>query len=317
MTTTLECIRFLTDIRIKSGITLEKVSLETRITMGVLKRIEEADLEDIPDVYLRSYLVQYAKAIGAHDRVTEIQAIFSQQKHTDKKPVVIQPVIKTPAPKVVKTATEKKKLTPEKSIAHITPSPSHETGTKAKPIASIVVVAVIVIGTIIWGINTMSATMFVRKKSDNAAAITPAISLPSQKKRAPKQNDEPSLSRKEEIIKRIEEKMPGFTPKQKKNNTATKSQSVIRVSENNTADPTALLIAKNNVFVTVKKDGQIIFRSMLLKGARETWIGNDKLEVKISNPSDVILEISNSEVPTKNRQKTTNYVITGNGFYTT
>jgi len=317
MTSIIECIRFLTDVRIKSGIALETVSLETRITMGVLKRIEEGDIEDFPVVYLRSYLTQYAKAVGARDRLDEILALFSQPRTTEKKaPAPVATVLKAPAPKAAPKPETGIKSN-EKQAAHITPSPSRKTEGQGKPLIGIVIVTAILLGTVVWGINTMSATLFVRKKSDNAADITPAISIPTPVKRTAEPKREPQLSKRDEIIKRIENKFPKIAATSKKN--AATNQSLpppTHAAEGPAVDPTAMVIAKNNVFVTVKKDGQVIFRSMLLKGARETWTGNDKLELKISNPSDVILEITGSEVPTKNRQKPTNYIVTDNGFYT-
>jgi hypothetical protein len=282
--------------------------------MTVLHRIEDGDIDDLPAVYLRSYLIQYAKAIGTPEKTSEIQALFAKPNATEST------ISKTQTTTIKQTKPTIDKHT-EKTLTHISPSPEGETTSKPqRPITGLIIVVIVIAGAFVWGINTMSATLFVRKKTDNAAESRPAIDItvPTPKKKPLETKKETLLSRKEEIIKRIEDKMPkpASSAPSKKAAASEPSPVVTQVTEGPIADPTATVIAKNNVFVTVKKDGQVIFRSMLLKGARETWSGTDKLEVKISNPADVILEILDSEVPTKNRQKPTNYVVTGNGFYT-
>lgn len=58
--------RYLQSIRLEKKISLEKVSEETRIGMGILQIIEKEDLEALPaEVFVRGFLRSFARAVGA------------------------------------------------------------------------------------------------------------------------------------------------------------------------------------------------------------------------------------------------------------
>lgn len=58
--------RYLQALRLEKGITLEKVSEETRIGLGTLKSIEQEVLDELPaDVFLKGFLRSYSKVVGA------------------------------------------------------------------------------------------------------------------------------------------------------------------------------------------------------------------------------------------------------------
>jgi len=58
--------RYLQQVRLEKGISLEAISKETRIRPEVLYAIEEENHENLPDeVFVRGFLRSYAKAIGA------------------------------------------------------------------------------------------------------------------------------------------------------------------------------------------------------------------------------------------------------------
>lgn len=60
--------RYLQSIRLEKKISLEKVSEETRIGMGLLQIIEKEDLEALPaEVFVRGFLRSFAKAVGADE----------------------------------------------------------------------------------------------------------------------------------------------------------------------------------------------------------------------------------------------------------
>ena len=58
--------RYLQSVRQEKKISLEKVSEETRIGMGILQIIEKEDLEALPaEVFVRGFLRSFARAVGA------------------------------------------------------------------------------------------------------------------------------------------------------------------------------------------------------------------------------------------------------------
>ena len=58
--------RYLQAIRLQRGISLEKVSEETRIGLGTLKSIEQEALDELPaEVFLKGFLRSYSKFIDA------------------------------------------------------------------------------------------------------------------------------------------------------------------------------------------------------------------------------------------------------------
>lgn len=60
--------RYLQSIRLEKKISLEKVSEETRIGMGLLQIIEKEDLEALPaEVFVRGFLRSFARAVGADE----------------------------------------------------------------------------------------------------------------------------------------------------------------------------------------------------------------------------------------------------------
>ena len=55
-------------IRQRKGITLEQISLDTKLKVTTLKAIEDGNFDDLPGgIYNVSYIRQYARAIGADE----------------------------------------------------------------------------------------------------------------------------------------------------------------------------------------------------------------------------------------------------------
>ena len=81
-----------------------------------------------------------------------------------------------------------------------------------------------------------------------------------------------------------------------------------------TAGPLASVLTKGDVLVEVRADGKLIFQNIIIKGTKESWMADEKLEVKISNPSLVSLEIDNRIIPTSNTKRPALYVVTSEGF---
>ena len=76
--------RYLQAIRLQRGITLEKVSGETRIGLGILKSIEQEALDDLPaEVFLKGFLRSYSKCIDADS--DEVIRRYESQRDVSRK----------------------------------------------------------------------------------------------------------------------------------------------------------------------------------------------------------------------------------------
>ncbi len=76
--------RYLQAIRLQRGITLEKVSEETRIGLATLKSIEQEALDELPaEVFLRGFLRSYSKFIGADG--DEVIRRYESQRDVNQK----------------------------------------------------------------------------------------------------------------------------------------------------------------------------------------------------------------------------------------
>jgi len=86
------------------------------------------------------------------------------------------------------------------------------------------------------------------------------------------------------------------------------------ISKKNLAKPLVSLLTKGKIFIEVKTDGKLVFSGILLAGNKESWQAKEKIEIKISNPSLVVLELSGELIPTSNLKKPTSYVVDSSGF---
>ena len=76
--------RYLQAIRLQRGITLEKVSEETRIGLGILKSVEQEALDELPaEVFLKGFLRSYAKCIDADG--DEVIRRYESQRDVSRK----------------------------------------------------------------------------------------------------------------------------------------------------------------------------------------------------------------------------------------
>ncbi len=78
--------------------------------------------------------------------------------------------------------------------------------------------------------------------------------------------------------------------------------------------PIVSILTRGKVFIRVKADGKLVFGNLLTKGAKESWKAREKLQIEISNPSLISLQIGSELIPTSNQRSSTTYTITGEGF---
>ena len=81
--------RYLQAIRLQRGISLEKVSEETRIGLGTLKSIEQEALDELPaEVFLKGFLRSYSKFIDADG--DEVIRRYESQRDVNQKIIHIE-----------------------------------------------------------------------------------------------------------------------------------------------------------------------------------------------------------------------------------
>lgn len=84
---------YLQSIRLKRGISLEKVSEETRIGLGTLKAIEREALDELPaEVFLKGFLRSYAGYVNADGE--EVIRRYESRRNIDHKISSIEQVPK-------------------------------------------------------------------------------------------------------------------------------------------------------------------------------------------------------------------------------
>ncbi len=94
----------------------------------------------------------------------------------------------------------------------------------------------------------------------------------------------------------------------------TESQKEENIPQKIILRPFATILTKGKVFIEVRTDSELIFQGILLEGNKESWQAKKKLEIKISNPSLVSLEIGGKLIPTSNIKRPTLYIVDSTGF---
>lgn len=60
--------------------------------------------------------------------------------------------------------------------------------------------------------------------------------------------------------------------------------------------------AKADCWVQLKADGRVVFRAVLKKGAFETWVAKEKMELSLGNAGGVELELNSKPIPSLGRR---------------
>lgn len=274
--------------RAEKKLSLEQLSENTRISIIIIRKIESCDFNSVSDVYLRAYLIQYAQYLGCDEVLEMIDDVLP------------------PKSAAIKDAALKKKSLFNKSnglesspTIHI--SKSHD-NSHHNPIFTVkntfIIVCII-----------LAPLLFIRGCKNVKNIITNNIEKrKTQKEISIKELNKPE-SKKEKKVEPAKEAISSAKPIKKKS-----IQEQLRNSSKKT--PSLRIMTKTNVFVRVKADDVLIFKSIVLKGSQESWRADKKLEVMISKPSQVLLEIFGKTIPTKNFKKPVTYIVTPKGFNT-
>ena len=94
--------------REKSGLTLQQMATKTRIDLKFLEAIDQGNFSFLPDLYVKAFLKQYAKAIGIDENIAlkKFEAAREGNEFDPNPPAPIEEVKQAEAPKVESPKTE-------------------------------------------------------------------------------------------------------------------------------------------------------------------------------------------------------------------
>ncbi|MBN2121030.1 MAG: DUF4115 domain-containing protein [Candidatus Omnitrophica bacterium] len=264
-------------VRKEKNISLQEISKKTRLHPSILRNIEEAkDLDEIGKFYLKGFLKIYAQFLKEGSLLKEIDQVFAIEK---------------PKKNIFGFRQEK---TPGKEESEIKEAKKEEVKTKPQ----------------------------VKPKTPKLKLQPPKLPSKDTLKKI-----KPNINKKTlaviasvavllillQIIPKKDAKKSAPDLKAPVETKTTKTKPVAPTKSEN-EKPLVSILTKKDVFVEVSVDGKLIFQNVIIGGTKESWIAQRKLEIKISNPSLVSLEIGNQIIPTSNTKRPALYIITPEGF---
>jgi len=268
--------------RLDKNISLQDASRQTKIPPNVLGKIEGAEnLDSLGKFYLKGFLKIYSQFLEQDDLIKEIDALLPKDK--EKRSIFKFPVEKKQPPsRDIRSAREaqKKQIKREEKEKEHTPPPARE---KLKSENAVISLRnnfpVVKLGVKIFFVIILLIAVLLLLKLPPKKTIEKETAPPPIKKQIQTEKPAPAIPSKKEVIK-----------------------------------PLVSILTKGNVFVEVKADGKLIFQNIIIEGIKESWVAKEILEIKLSNPSLVSLEIGTKSIPTSNTKRPVTYVITPEGF---
>jgi cytoskeletal protein RodZ len=103
--------------RVNSGLTLQQMATKTRIDLKFLEAIDQGNFSFLPDLYVKAFVKQYAKAVGLDENITlkKFEAAREGNEFDPNPPAPIEEEKQAEAPKV-----EPPKIEAPKPIAQST-----------------------------------------------------------------------------------------------------------------------------------------------------------------------------------------------------
>ncbi|MEW6101068.1 MAG: RodZ domain-containing protein [Candidatus Omnitrophota bacterium] len=255
----------LKQIRIEKGISLEEAHKKTKIHLNILKALEGDSVTNLNPVYLKSFVKIYCAFLKVDPKE------FLPEQKAEQKASGQQP------PREQKAAVEKKdsrklsqgavfSLLKNASIRIRSFQPSQ----RLKKIALAVIAAIVLIflffnlGKFVSSRRAASKARARKTQSASLDKPRPAEATPREKAKTSSQAAGGAAS------------APKEAPSQKDDNLP------VRLS----------IKARENCWVSLKVDGEIVFMRILEKGRYESWQGKEKMELALGNAGVVDLEVN-------------------------
>lgn len=264
----------LKDKRKELNLTIEEVVEKTKLHPGMIREIEEGNLDKINPTYLKGFIRIYASFLGVDigNALSEVSGLTTQKNNIVKRR---KPQI-TPASsqKFTPTTLQKEKAVPiipegtnvdiaaKRKTDKVLPVKVRKVTLPAqfkKVIGFSLLVIIILCGVTLLGkfaVNKVGVLVKDRKAARERKEVIP------DKVNLPKAVNTPKVTH--EVVPQ---------------------------------DIDVALTVKKNCFLRVKVDGKLLFEGILRKGAVETWKGRKEIEFKMSDGSAVYLEVNGKPIP--------------------
>ena len=277
--------------RESKGLGLDVVHEATKIPMDVLRAIEEGyTVRTLSPFYYRGFLKMYAKYLKV-----DVGTVIENYQPEKLPKLISSPVIQ---PRVVN---------PQR-LALLSQAPLVTTDKKE-------LIKKIVIGILVF---VCALFIFGKIKSffKNKAQAPRSIQKTSIKKESRSKTGSGKVSKEEKkserIVREVLEKQNAVQ------NTVILSplSSALASAEKPSKNIHLSVRAKIDHWLEVKVDGQTVFRSNLKKGAVETWLANDNIEISGKNVNELEFELNGKMLGSLGREerRAKKVVITKNGL---
>ena len=251
----------LKDKRHALKITVEEAVERTKLYPTVIRDIEAADFSNINSAYLKGYFRIYAAFLGVelgHDLDDVLDQMHKKSSVPPRRIIVALPEKEKPAASPDSFAqTGFKKA--GVIFRKVSDIPAH-----VKQVILIIVAVIIglwlIVGALRFVGQAVSGFLKARQQQSRVTALAEK-----------KTSQEPKVDQEGNEIIPLE-----------------------RTSSKNIA---VSLTVRKNCFIRVRVSGKVIFEGVLKAGTVETWKGQDKIELKISDGSAVYLEVNGKAIP--------------------
>ena len=253
------------------GLGLDVVHEATKIPMDVLRAIEEGyTVRTLSPFYYRGFLKMYAKYLNV-----DVAAVVE-----DYQPEKLPKAISSPAkPARMVVGIQEPFLTAEK---------------KALIKQIIIGILVFIFALFIFGKIKSCA----KDKARTARGIQAA---PVKKESKPKKTLSPAVKeekKSERIVREVLAKQGAA-----QNPIPSPLSSALTSAEKPSKNIHLSIRAKRDHWLEVKVDGQTVFRSNLKKGAVETWLANDQIEISGKNINELEFELNGKMLGSLGREE--------------
>jgi len=252
-------------LRLEKGLSLEEAHKKTKIHLNILKAIEDDSLIGLSPIYVKGFLKIYCKFLGVDPK--DCIAGYEEPKSTAE-------IIKE-----LSSAREK----PVSFLKSASVKLSSFRGINKKNIFIILFILFFLIS--LFNLGKLISSK--RSLKPRKAKLSSIIAEKAGKEKFEAAKLEKTQKIKTTTIPKDKEQSPGaVAPKSKE------TPAGIRLD----------IRAKENCWVHLKVDGEVIFHAILKKGKTESWQAKDKIELSLGNAGVIDLELNGKPIPPLGRR---------------
>jgi cytoskeletal protein RodZ len=272
-------------IRLEKGISLEQVQKKTKINPNILKTIEGDSISTLSPIYLRGFVKLYCQFLGVNPA-----DYIPGYKETHE---VVGGSCGLKAPGL---GQEKSPTLMESAVSKL------NSLRPPKRIKKAIIFALIIIGFWVLIFNLGNFISSRSRASFNVGLKAPKARVKVEARPLPKPLPKPAIAVPAPTIPTQQKKALPQEPNKKA------ETSEIRLA----------LKTRANCLISVKIDGNLVFKRVLEKGRSESWQAKEKIELALGDASAVELVLNNQVIPALGRkgQALKNVLITKDGLTT-